>query len=109
MRTSVIVSFLILVLGTLTQANNQTATTHTVIEIEDFDCEACGVVVELSLIEVPGVAKVKLDFDNETATVIPHEKKTLSPKALWEAVEEVGFKPTKLVGPGGTFLKKPSS
>ena len=51
----------------------------------------------------------KADAETQTATVTPDAAKAPSPKALWEAVEKAGYKPTKLVGPAGTFSAKPSS
>ena len=82
---------------------------ETVIHVEDLDCEACAEVVSIWLQEIPEVDKVKIDVDEWTATVTPKANQTLSPKLLWEAVETSGFVPTKLVGPSGTFTKKPSS
>jgi copper chaperone CopZ len=100
---------LVAAFSVLAQTRGQTVAKETVIDIEDLDCEACAATVEESLKAIAGVAKVKLDVDDQTATVTPQEKTTLSAKALWEAVEEAGFKPTKLVGPSGTFTKKPPS
>ena len=109
MKLSVIFAILVLASSTFTQANNRITATKTVITIEDFDCEACGEVVKYALQDVKGTGIIQLAFDNETATIVPQMNKVLSPKALWEAVEEVGFVPTKLVGPNGTFTKKPAS
>jgi hypothetical protein len=42
-------------------------------------------------------------------TIVPEPQTTLSPKAIWEALESVGKKPSKLVGPAGEFVTKPTS
>jgi copper chaperone CopZ len=111
MRKFALLGVLVLIagLGVLAQTRGQTTVKETVIDIEDLDCEACAVTVEESLKEIAGVAKVKIDVDTQTATVIPQEKATLSAKTLWEAVEQSGFTPLKLVGPSGTFTSKPAS
>jgi copper chaperone CopZ len=95
-------------LACLTQATGQT-TTETVITIEDLDCPVCAKKVEKAVAAVGGVAKVKTDVEKQTATVTPEANKTPSAKALWEAVEKAGFRPTKLVGPSGSFTAKPSA
>jgi copper chaperone CopZ len=94
-------------LGVLAQARSQSVSKETVIDIEDLDCEACAATVEESLKTVAGVATVKIDVDTQTATITPREKMTLSARALWEALEESGFKPKMLVCPSGTFTTKP--
>ena len=44
-----------------------------------------------------------------TMTIVPSSGKKLSPKAIWEAIEQAGKKPAKLVGPDGEFVAKPNS
>jgi len=58
-----------------------------------------------------GVSHVKsasVDHEQAAALIVPIDGKEISPKALWEAVEATGYKPTELKGPSGTFKKKPS-
>jgi len=55
------------------------------------------------------VAKVDVDFKAKTLTVTPKSQASVSPLALWEAVEKNNDKPLKIVGPGGTFTTKPQS
>jgi copper chaperone CopZ len=93
----------------LTQAIGQTTTKETIISIEDLDCPVCAKNVEKAVSSVAGVREVKTDVEKQEATVTADANKTPSPKAMWEAVESAGFKPTKMVGPGGTFTKKPAS
>jgi copper chaperone CopZ len=111
MRTSAILGIALLVLAglCLTQATGQTTTKATVITIEDLDCPTCAKHIEKAVAKVAGVDTVKTDVEKQTATVMPQAGKTPSAKALWEAVEEAGFKPTKLEGPAGTFKSKPAA
>jgi copper chaperone CopZ len=79
----------------------------TTIEIPDLDCASCAKNLAESLKKVDGVADAKADPKKKVATVVPKPKKTASPRALWEAIEEGGKTPAKLTGPSGTFTEKP--
>ncbi len=81
----------------------------TTITVPDLDCASCAKKVGGKVAEVVGVAKVEYSVEAKTIRVIPKAGATLSPKALWEAVEKGGKDPSKLEGPGGTFVKKPAS
>lgn len=81
----------------------------TAITIPSMDCPNCAKKVAAKLSAVPGVAKVETDPDNGIARVTPQPKATLSPKALWEAVESAKYKPVRLEGPDGTFTAKPKA
>ncbi len=111
MRTSAILGIALLALAglCLSQATGQTTAKTTVITIEDLDCPSCAKHVEKSVAKVAGVESVKTDVEKQIATVVPQAGKTPSAKAMWEAVEQAGFKPTKLEGPGGTFKSKPAA
>jgi copper chaperone CopZ len=111
MRTTAILGIALLALAALclTQATGQTPTKTTVITIEDLDCPSCAKHVEKAVAKVAGVDSVKTDVEKQTATVVPQTGKTPSAKALWEAIEEAGFKPTKLEGPSGKFTAKPAA
>ena len=111
MRTTAIAGIALLSLAglCLAQTTAQTTAKQTVITIEDLDCPTCAKHVEKAVAKVKGVESVKTDVDKQTATVLPQEGKTVSAKALWEAVEQAGFKPTKLEGPSGKFTAKPSA
>src|SRR5262245_23965082 len=79
----------------------------TSIAISDMHCTVCAKKISDRLKTVVGVQGVKTDVKAGTAVVTPHAAKSPSPKALWEAVERAGFKPTKLDGPAGSFSAKP--
>lgn len=81
--------------------------TATVIAIEDLDCPSCAKKVIDKVKAVAGVAKAEADTKASKLTVTPKDNTTLSAKALWDAVEKAGFKPTKLHGPAGTFTAAP--
>ena len=80
----------------------------TTLTVRGIDCPSCAKKVADALKKVSGVASVKANNKAGTAVVTPRRGTDLSPRALWEAVEEVGKQPTKLVGPNGTFTSKPS-
>jgi len=77
------------------------------IAIEDMECPTCAKKIVAKVNEVTGVAKSEADVKTQKLTVTAKDGASPSPKAMWEAIEKVGFKPTKLEGPGGTFTSKP--
>ena len=83
--------------------------TTTVVTISGLHCAVCAKKVAKKLELVTHVASVNVDVKSSEASVTPAKDKHPSPKALWEAVEAAGYKPTKLVGPAGEFKKKPAA
>jgi copper chaperone CopZ len=81
----------------------------TQVTVEGMHCGGCALKLGRLFEAVPGVKSAKVDFATGLAVVTPTADKAPSPKALWETVEKAGYKPTKLVGPAGTFESKPSS
>jgi copper chaperone CopZ len=80
---------------------------QTAMVVPGLDCPNCAKKVTGALSGVRGVASVKTDREARTAYVLPQPDLQLSPKALWEAVEQIGKRPTRLSGPNGTFTTKP--
>ncbi len=83
-------------------------TPYTWIFVEDMHCSNCAKKIARKLYNVSGVVKVQANVAKDYAVVTPQEGAQLSPRALWEAVEQAKFKPVKLQGPAGVFTKKPS-
>ena len=81
----------------------------TAITIEKMHCLNCAQTMAEELYAVPGVAKVSADVKSKRLTVSPKPGAQPSPRALWEAVEKAGFKPSRLEGPGGKFTAKPGA
>ena len=81
----------------------------TTITIPSMHCAGCAKKVTDKLNAVVGVAKAEADMTTKTIKVTAKAAKTISAKALWEAVEKADQTPTKLDGPGGTFTEKPKS
>ena len=79
----------------------------TAIFVDDMHCKACAKKIARKLYAVPGVVAVHADVSKNLALVTPQKNKDPSPRALWEAIEAAKFKPVKLVGPYGTYQKKP--
>lgn len=77
------------------------------IAVEGMHCAGCAKKVASRLKSVSGVADAQVNVETGTAAVTPKSKAMLSPRALWVAVENAGYTPTKLSGPSGTFTKKP--
>ena len=88
------------------QAADPQATTIT---IQGMHCGGCAAKVSRQLLAIDGVASAQADATQGNAVVSPQTNAVPSPRALWEAVEKAGYKPTKLVGPSGTFTEKPKS
>lgn len=80
----------------------------TVISIPGMHCDGCAKKVVTKVLEVGGVESASSSMETKTVKVTPNAGMSLSPKALWEAVEKAKKTPTKLVGPSGTFSSKPS-
>lgn len=81
----------------------------TTISVPEMHCSGCAKKVTTKLTGLTGVAKAETDMKAKTITVTPKAGSVLSPKAVWEAVEQAGEEPTKLTGPSGTFTAKPKS
>lgn len=83
--------------------------TATIVSIPEMHCAGCAKKVTTKLTALPGVAKAEAEMKTRTVTVTPRAGLVLSPKAVWEAVEQAEEVPAKLTGPSGTFTKKPLS
>jgi mercuric ion binding protein len=70
------------------------ATKTVTLAVENMSCAACPITVRKALEKVPGVAKVKVDFDTKTATVTFDPAKT-KVDDLTRATTEAGY-PSKL-------------
>lgn len=81
----------------------------TFIKVEDMECKGCAKRVTTQLATIPGIAKIEPDVKSRFVKVTPKPQTVLSPKALWEAIEQVGKTPILLQGPSGTFNAKPQS
>lgn len=91
--------------GTTSAAESQTTT----ISIQGMHCAGCAAKISRQLQAIEGVATAQADATQANAIVTPKTNATPSPRALWEAVEKAGYKPTKIVGPSGMFTEKPKT
>lgn len=80
---------------------------QTAILVGDMHCADCAKKIASRLYAVPGVRGVRAEVKTGIAHVTPQANVQPSPRALWEAVELADFTPKKLVGPYGSFTKKP--
>lgn len=76
--------------------------------VKDMHCANCAKKIARKLYTVPGVVKVQTHLKEHFAVVTPQAGKSVSPRAVWEAVESIEFEPVKLQGPNGVYTSKPS-
>ena len=81
--------------------------TYTTIHVHDMHCADCAKQIARKLYALPGVVEVRADVNKNIAYVVPQKDKSLSSRAMWEAVESAGFKVARLESPQGTFTTKP--
>ena len=99
---------LLLALGLTVFAEAAESKKSTVITVGEM-CGGCVKRITAKLEKTSDIADIQCDVKAKTVTVTPEKSKTLSPRALWEAMEEIGKTPKKLAGPSGTFTSKPKS
>ncbi|MEE2706709.1 MAG: cation transporter [Planctomycetota bacterium] len=81
---------------------------YTWIYVKDMHCSNCAKKITRKLYTVPGVVKVQTHLKQHFAVITPQAGKSVSPRAVWEAVEQIKFEPVKLQGPIGVYRKKPA-
>lgn len=106
LKRTCVLAALLLALGSTLAAQQTSLTT---ISVDSLHCAGCAKRVVKHVEAVPGVTSAKADVQAATVIVAPQPARAPSPRQLWEAVEKAGFKPTKLVGPSGTFTAKPQT
>ncbi|MCA9124512.1 MAG: heavy-metal-associated domain-containing protein [Planctomycetaceae bacterium] len=83
---------------------------RTTIVVKGMHCQSCANKLIKKLNAVPGVRASNADAERGLAVADAKDAQQLpSPKAQWEAVEQAGYTPVKLIGPLGTFTKKPDA
>lgn len=83
------------------------ATTTTTITCSRM-CPKCGQKISERLRAMPGVADARTNVDAKAIVIVARPQHALSPRALWEMVENGGESPVTLQGPSGAFTQKPS-
>ena len=97
----------LLALSGETRVHAASPITYTTIHVHDMHCGDCAKQIARKLYALPGVVEVRADVNKNIAYVVPQKDKTLSSRAMWEAVESAGFAVARLEGPQGTYTKKP--
>lgn len=82
---------------------------YTVIGVEKMHCDGCAQRISTQLQTVAGVKNIQYDVQRKLLWIHPQEGRQLSPRALWEAVEQGKDRPTFLQNPAGRFNAKPAS
>ena len=80
--------------------------TNTVMTVGEM-CGGCVKKITKRFNGVQGVAKIQCSIEKRTVTLIPDKGVRLSPKGVWEIMESIGKKPSKMICPDGTFTSKP--
>ncbi|MCH8821994.1 MAG: heavy-metal-associated domain-containing protein [Planctomycetes bacterium] len=65
-----------------------------VLDVEGMRCPDCPTKLALSMLYLPGVARVMVDFDAQEAHVTIDSPKSTSPEALIAAIEQSGYSAT---------------
>lgn len=78
----------------------------TVVTVKEM-CNGCVKQINKRLTGFPGVSAVSCDLKSKTITITPQPGGTVSSRALWEAFDEIGKNPVKMVTPQGTYTSKP--
>jgi copper chaperone CopZ len=77
------------------------------ITVDGMSCAGCAKTVGKAVAAVEGVESAVADVKTKTLTVVARKGAAPSPRAMWEAVEKAGYKPTKIEGAAGTLDSKP--
>jgi hypothetical protein len=70
-------------------------------------CGGCVKQITAHFDKIKEVTKIKCDIESRSVMLFPAKDVRLSPIKVWETMESIGKKPSKLVGPDGTFTSKP--
>lgn len=70
-------------------------------------CPKCGQKISERLRAMPEVADAQTNVEAKTIVIVARPQHALSPRVLWETVENGGEYPVLLQGPAGAFTQKP--
>ena len=77
---------------------------ETAIYVGKMHCKTCARKISSKLFTLKGVKQVRSDVKANLTIVVSEPKQPLDPVKAWAAVQAAGFKPTKLIGPAGTYV-----
>ena len=104
-KTLLLAAVALLVTTTATQAAEPT---YTSITVQEMHCAGCARKIAAQLYAVRGVKEVRVNVEKKILYVLPSANTTLSPRAIWIAVENQDT-PIRLAGPSGIFISRPKS
>jgi Cu+-exporting ATPase len=108
-KASFVLSLAVALFAFAAAAGAADSKTVTTIDVKGMHCPSCAKKIVTGLQKIAGVQAAQTDVEQGTLSVTPKDKQAPSPRALWEAVEQAGYTPTKLQGPSGIFTSKPKS
>ena len=106
-RRTVLVLAALIAFIAATGETQAASSNNTVITVGEM-CGGCVKKITARLKQMPNLVEVKCDIAKKTVTVVPGNDGP-SPKAIWDAMEEIGKRPVRMVSPLGTFTEKPKS
>lgn len=78
----------------------------TVVSVKKL-CPTCGKKIVQKLEQLPQTQSAAINVEQKIVQVVAKPGQMLSPRLVWEIVEEGGEQPVKLQCPAGTFTAKP--
>lgn len=85
------------------QAEGPATTTITCVRM----CPKCGKKISERLRAMPEVADARTNVETKSIVIVAKPQHAISPRVLWETVENGGEYPVLLQGPAGAFTQKP--
>ncbi len=86
----------------------ETEKVNTVMTVSEM-CGGCVNKITKRFEGVDGIENVICDIATQKVTVVPKSGISLSPRGVWEIMEEISKTPKKMVCPSGTFTTKPTN
>lgn len=106
-RTSIITAVICVGVGQAFPALAASPKDATVVTVKKL-CPTCGKKIIQKLEQLPGVGAAAINVEHRIVQVSPKPGQFVSPRLIWEMVEQGGEQPLTLQGPAGTFTTKPS-
>ncbi len=93
--------------GLLRMPSRDPEITLTAISMTGMEGNSCAKAVTSQLLKVPGTKSVRVLIQTGGVVIESQPGVRPSARALWEAVERVGFLPWRLEGPTGIYRERP--
>lgn len=97
-----------LLFGVVEVAHAQQPVTNatSVLTVSKMCCAKESKPAAAALMQIPGVKNVMPNHKARTLTIVAHP--AVSPRAMWESIENLQLGPSRLATAGGVWVKKPT-